>query len=86
MIVLDTTVLVYATGADHPLREPCRTLIEAVATGRTQASTTVEVIPEFAHARARHSSRAEAVVLASAYAELLTPLLPVPDRASADRL
>ena len=48
--------------------------------------TTVEVIPASAHLRARHSSRAEAVVLASAYAELLTPLLPVPDRASADRL
>lgn len=24
MIVLDTTVLVYAKGAEHPLRDPCR--------------------------------------------------------------
>lgn len=27
MIVLDATVLVYARGADHPLRGPCRELI-----------------------------------------------------------
>ena len=33
MIVLDTTVLVYATGAEHPLRSPCRALIEAVTAG-----------------------------------------------------
>jgi predicted nucleic acid-binding protein len=33
MIVLDTTVLVYAKGADHPLRAPCRELIAALASG-----------------------------------------------------
>jgi uncharacterized protein len=27
VIVLDTTVLIYAVGADQPLREPCRELI-----------------------------------------------------------
>jgi predicted nucleic acid-binding protein len=33
LIVLDTTVLVYAKGQDHPLREPCRALVEAIAAG-----------------------------------------------------
>lgn len=77
MIVLDTTVLVYAKGAEHPLREPCRELIEAIAEGALQATTTVEVIQEFAHVRARRRDRADAAALARDYAELLSPLLQV---------
>lgn len=76
MIVLDTTVLVYATGAEHPFREPCRRLIEAISAG-VEASTTVEVIQEFVQVRAKRSSRAEAVELGLAYADLLAPLLAV---------
>ena len=53
MIVLDTTVLVYAKGIDHPLRQPCRKLIDLIADGRIEATTTVEVIQEFVHVRAR---------------------------------
>ena len=53
MIVLDTTVLVYALGGEHALREPCQRLVEAVAEGRVEATTTVEVIQEFVRVRAR---------------------------------
>src|SRR6476646_11029825 len=49
MIVLDTTVLVYAKGSEHPLRAPCRELIEAVAGGSIEATTSVEAIQEFVH-------------------------------------
>ena len=77
MIVLDTTVLVYATGAEHPLRAPCRRLVEAVADGVVAATTTAEVIQEFVHVRARRRSRADAADLGSAYVDLLAPLLPV---------
>ncbi|MBA3851191.1 MAG: VapC toxin family PIN domain ribonuclease, partial [Chloroflexi bacterium] len=28
MIVLDTTVLAYAVGAQHPSRDPCRRLLQ----------------------------------------------------------
>jgi predicted nucleic acid-binding protein len=52
MIVFDTTVLVYAKGADHPLRDPCRQLI-AAAERRIEATTTVEAIQEFVHVRSR---------------------------------
>jgi uncharacterized protein len=75
MILLDTTVLVYAKGQDHPLRDPCRELIEAVAEQRVEATTTVEVIQEFVHVRARRRDRADAASLGRDYAELLSPLL-----------
>jgi predicted nucleic acid-binding protein len=77
VIVVDTTVLVYAVGAEHPLRDPCRALVEAVADGEVRVTTTVEVIQEFTHVRARRRSRADAVALARSYADLFAPLLPV---------
>lgn len=77
MIVVDTTVLVYAKGSEHAYRDPCRELIAAVADGRLQATTTAEVIQEFAHVRARRRGRADAAALAQDYGELLSPLLPI---------
>jgi predicted nucleic acid-binding protein len=77
VIVLDTTVLVYATGAEHPHRGPARALLQAVAGGDVGATTTVEVVQEFVHVRGRRRPREEAVELGQAYADLLAPLLPV---------
>jgi uncharacterized protein len=80
VIVLDTTVLVYAVGDAHDFREPCRQLVEAVRSHDIQATTTVEVIQEFAHVRARRRSRADAAELARAYADLLAPLMVVEEK------
>lgn len=74
MILLDTTVLVYAVGAAHPLREPAVALMTALRDGVLRAHTTPEVIQEFAHIRARRRGRDDAMRLATAYAELLSPL------------
>ena len=77
MIVLDTTVLVYAVGSDHPLREPCRELIAAIAAGRLRATTTVEVLQEFTHVRARRRGPEDAVGFARDYLDVLAPLVVV---------
>ncbi|MEI7761471.1 MAG: type II toxin-antitoxin system VapC family toxin [Thermoleophilia bacterium] len=77
MIVLDTTVLVYAVGDDHALRDPARSLLAAAADGSLRATTTPEAIQEFAHVRARRRERADAAALAEGYADLLSPLLEV---------
>lgn len=77
MIVVDTTVLAYAVGRDHPLREPSRRVISALASGALVASTSVYVIQEFAHIRSRRFPRREAAELARRYTELLSPLLIV---------
>lgn len=77
MIVLDTTVLVYATGTDHPACEPCRTIVAAVSRGELEATTSVEVIQEFVHVRARRRGRVDAARLGAAYADLLSPLLTI---------
>jgi predicted nucleic acid-binding protein len=77
LIVLDTTVLVYAKGQEHSLREPCRALIEAIAAGLVEATTTPEVIQEFVHVRARRRNRRDAAQLGKSFADLLSPLLAV---------
>ena len=77
MIVLDTSVLVYAVGDEHPLRTPSRRLVETVAAGRIRATTTVEVIQEFAHVRAQRRPRADAAMVARRFADLLSPLLSI---------
>jgi predicted nucleic acid-binding protein len=77
VIVLDTTVLVYAVGDRHELREPARALVDAVASGAVRATTTLEAIQEFAHVRARRRNRKDAATLASLYADLLSPLLEI---------
>jgi uncharacterized protein len=75
VIVLDTTVFVYAVGTEHPLREPSRRLVHALTQGRVHATTTPEVIQEFCHVRARRRGRRDAAALARDYVRLLTPLL-----------
>jgi predicted nucleic acid-binding protein/SAM-dependent methyltransferase len=77
VIVLDTTVLVYVVSADHPLREPCRDLIDSIASGRLRATTTIDVLQEFTHVRARRRDREDAARCAHDCLELLTPLLVV---------
>jgi predicted nucleic acid-binding protein len=67
VILLDTTVLSYAVGAEHPLRSPCRRLLRAHGDGSIEATTTIEVVQEFVHVRARRRSRSDAVALARHY-------------------
>ena len=75
MLVLDTTVLVYAKGAEHRYREPCQLLFDAIADGRVTATCTVEVIQEFVHIRGRRYGRGNAVAWARAYGDILAPLM-----------
>lgn len=77
MIVLDTTVLVYAVGKEHPLRAPCRELVRLIRQGELTATTTPEVIQEFTHVRARRAGREDAARLAGDYGDLLSPLLVI---------
>ncbi len=77
MILVDTTILVYAVGAHHPLRDACRRVIAAIGDGRLAATTTIESIQEFAHVRAKRRGRRDARDLALSYIHLLSPLTQV---------
>jgi uncharacterized protein len=74
LIVLDTTVFVYAVGVEHPLKEPSKRVLEAVQSGALQAATTTGVLQEFAGVRSRRRPRSDAAALARDFAVLLSPL------------
>ena len=76
-LVLDTNVLAYAVGDDHPFRGPCRELVDAIGDGRPSATTTVEVLQEFAYVHGRRRTRSDATSRALRYAALLAPLFPL---------
>jgi uncharacterized protein len=59
VIVLDTTVLAYAVGVDHPLQASSRQLVRAIADGAVTATTTIEVIER--HPRSARSSRVRVI-------------------------
>jgi hypothetical protein len=80
VIVLDTTILLYAAGDDHPLRDPCRRVFAAVTDGRLSATSTPAVVQEFAHVRARRRDRGEAAAVARHFATVLAPLLGSTER------
>lgn len=74
MLLIDTNVLMYASGGDHPLRDPSKHIIAQISEGRLKAMTTPEAIQEFAHIFGRRRGRRAATQLAMEFATLLAPL------------
>jgi uncharacterized protein len=78
VILLDTTVLAYASGSDHPLREPCRQILEAQRAGLINVTTTVEVLQEFLHTASRRRTRENAVGLVQTLATAFDLVVTLP--------
>lgn len=67
----DTAVFVYAIGADHEYREPCRQLVALAGDGVIVGDASVELLQELVHVRARRTGdRAGSVRLARRVASL----------------
>jgi predicted nucleic acid-binding protein len=48
-IFLDTSVVMYAAGTDHPLREPCAAALRAAVVNSVPLVTSAEVLQEILH-------------------------------------
>lgn len=60
-LFVDPSVLLLAVGGDHPLRDPCRTVLRAAAEGTVRLHLSVEGGQEFLFHRLRTADRASAV-------------------------
>jgi uncharacterized protein len=80
VILLDSNVLLYATGGAHPLREPSRALLSAIAHGKVTAHLTDILLTEFLHVRARRVGRSAAAQMARDFVDAVTSVLPVTDQ------
>ena len=83
MTLLDSNVLLYATGGAHPLREPSRALLSAIAHGQVTAHLTDIVLTEFLYVRARRVGRPAAAQMARDLVDAVTSVLPVTNQTRA---
>ena len=68
--LVDTAVLLYAVGGDHPLRAGSQRIVAAAGDGRLELHASVEVVQEFVFHRMRRGDRRAAVRQASDVAAL----------------
>ena len=74
---IDTAVLIYASGAEHPLREPCRRVMLAIGSGELAAVTSVEVVQELLHRFIAIRRGEIGRQLASDAMDTFAPVLPI---------
>ncbi len=67
----------YAGGAAHALRDPCRAVLDAVADGRLAAVTSAEVVQEIVHRYLAIKRPEIAVAMARSTLELFDAVLPI---------
>ncbi len=77
MVFLDTAVLMYAAGGEHPLRDPCRAVLRRISDGNLEAVISAEVVQEILHRFTRIGRPAEGTALARAALDLFAPVLPI---------
>ena len=82
--LLDTAVVLYARGRDHPYQGACRRLIELARDGVILPDASVELVQEYIHVLLRRGQPAEAVAASARDVASLCRLLPF-DEAVVDR-
>jgi hypothetical protein len=68
---IDANVPIYAVGIDHPYKEPCDRIIQAVIVGELSAVTDAEIIQEIIH-RYLSQRRPEGLQIAGSFMTALT--------------
>lgn len=72
--LLDTNVFVYAIGGPSPYREPCRRIMELLATGEIEGEVSVDLVQEFLHQRFRRTGDRHAAAAAARHVSMLVAL------------
>ena len=76
-VFVDSAVIMYASGLEHPLRGPCEALLKRVADGELDAATSVEVIQEIVHRFSAIRRPAVGAAMARGALDMFAPVLPV---------
>ena len=76
-LFLDTALFMYAGGREHPLRAPCRAILERVAAGSLDATTSTEVVQEILHRFVAVGRPEVGAAMALDVLDAFEPVLPV---------
>lgn len=63
MKLIDTNIILYSLGREHPLREPCRKLIARIASGEIAANIDIEVLQEILYVYTYRNERAKGIAV-----------------------
>jgi predicted nucleic acid-binding protein len=74
---IDTAVIMYAAGADHPLREPSRRVLTRIGSGELDGVISSEVIQEILHRFISARRPTEGLVQAAEAMDFFAPVLPI---------
>jgi predicted nucleic acid-binding protein len=76
-VFVDTSVIIYAAGGEHEMREPCRRVMQVIDQRGIEAVTSTEVVQEIVHRflAIRRPDIAEA--LARSTLDTFAPVLPI---------
>ena len=61
-VLVDSSVALLALGADHPLKQPCRQLLNDLTTGKGRGYASVEMVQEVVHHRLRMTNNSAVAV------------------------
>jgi predicted nucleic acid-binding protein len=76
-VFIDTAILIYAAGGEHPLRGPCQRIVSGISARSIDAVTSAEVVQEIVHRYAAIGRRPEGAELAARTLDLFAPVLPI---------
>ena len=76
-LFLDTALFMYAGGREHPLRAPCRAILERVVAGALEATTSAEVVQEILHRFVAIGRPEVGAAMARDVLDAFEPVLPV---------
>jgi uncharacterized protein len=74
---IDTAILMYAAGGEHPLRDPCVRILDRVSSGALDAVTSAEVVQEILHRYLSIKQPGTAVRVAGQAMDMFAPVLPI---------
>jgi predicted nucleic acid-binding protein len=77
IVFVDTSVLMYAAGGDHPLRGPCRAIVDGIGRRSITAVTSIEVVHEILHRYLSIGRAAGGIALAEETMDLFAPVMPI---------
>jgi predicted nucleic acid-binding protein len=77
IVFIDTAVVMYANGANHPLREACRSIMIQVGDGRLEAVTSAEVVQEILHRFVSIRRPEIGIAIAGLTMDAFAPVLPI---------
>jgi uncharacterized protein len=74
---IDTAVMMYAAGSEHPMRTACRSLMRKILTGEVDGVTSVEVVQEVLHRYRSIGQPETGRLLALDTMDTFAPVLPI---------